>query len=262
MSSRILNDQQLTRYSRHILLPQFDLQGQQRLLESRVFLVGLGGLGSPAALYLAASGIGQLVLNDDDHVELANLQRQIIHSTPNIGQLKTDSAAASLQPLNPDCHITTISQRLDKIALATHIKQADIVIDASDNFATRFVLNELCVKHQTPLLSGAAIRFAGQVALFCNDSSGPCYRCLYPDDAHEEPGSCSDSGVFAPLVGIIGATLAAEAVKLLAGVGHSLNGHILILDALTMQWRTLRLPKDPACPVCADLSLTPATAKM
>ncbi len=247
-----MNEQQLLHYSRQILLPEIDYTGQARLLRARVLIVGLGGLGSPVALYLAAAGVGYLMLADYDRVDLSNLQRQIAHTRARIGQPKVFSAAAAIRAINADVQVECIDARPDPDTLRPYVRAADVVIDCTDNFASRFTLNALCVNTMTPLVSGAAIRFAGQVSVFnpCAATS-PCYRCLYPDNLEEEENSCSDSGILAPVVGIIGAIQATETIKLLTGIGESLCGRVLILDALQMEWRTLRLPRDPACPVCA-----------
>jgi len=245
-----MDDKQLLRYSRHILLPQVGIEGQQRLLEARVFLIGLGGLGSPVAMYLAASGVGHLVLVDHDRVELSNLQRQIAHSTNAIGIDKVASAKQTLQALNPGVRITTFNKVLNADELTEQVRLADVVVDASDNFATRFALNRICVGQKKPLVSGAAIRMEGQVTTFRADQpDSPCYRCLYKD-MDELAETCSETGVLAPVVGIIGSIQAAEALKVLTGAGQTLTGRLLILDAQTMEWRELRLRKDPDCPVC------------
>jgi len=245
-----MDDNQLLRYSRHILLPQIGFEGQQKLLGSRVLIIGLGGLGSPAALYLAASGVGQLVIVDHDRVELSNLQRQIVHTTATIGQQKVRSARHALAALNPDVEVTTIDARLDPDALDREVRLADACVDASDNFATRFALNRACVKHRKPLISGAVIRMEGQIAVFRTDHpDSPCYRCLYKDvDELEE--TCSENGVLAPVPGIVGSIQATETLKVLLDIGESLAGRLLLLDALTMEWRSVRLRKDPTCPVC------------
>ena len=245
-----MDDNQLLRYSRHILLPQIGFEGQQKLLGSRVLIVGMGGLGSPVALYLAASGIGELVIADHDRVELSNLQRQIVHTTANIGQQKVRSARHTLALLNPDVGITTIDARLDPDALDREVRMADACVDASDNFATRFALNRSCVTHRKPLISGAVIRMEGQVAVFRADRpDSPCYRCLY-QDADEPDESCSENGVLAPIPGIVGSIQATETLKVLLGIGETLAGRLLLLDAMTMEWRSIRLRKDPDCPVC------------
>jgi adenylyltransferase/sulfurtransferase len=265
-----MNDNQLIRYSPQIMLPQFDIAGQQRLMASHALIIGLGGLGSPVAMYLAASGVGQLTLVDDDTVELSNLQRQILHTQADIGRVKVESAAETLRAMNPEIEITTRAQRLNGDDLRQAVQQADVVIDASDNFATRFAINQACVDTHTPLISGAAIRLEGQVSVFLNQSPNrkgnhrphndttkdnpktatPCYRCLY-DDIPEPAPSCSENGVLSPVVGIIGSIQATEAIKLLAGLGTNLSGRLLTLDASTMEFREIRLRQDPACPVCA-----------
>lgn len=245
-----MNDDQLLRYSRHILLPQVGIEGQERLRAARVLIVGMGGLGSPVALYLAASGVGHLVLVDHDHVEISNLQRQIVHTSASIGLAKVASAQQTLLGLNPEITITTFEQRLDVDALMEQVGLADAVVDATDNFATRFALNRVCVAQKTPLISGAAIRMEGQVAVFRPDRpDSPCYRCLYKD-MDELGETCSQTGVLAPVVGIIGSIQATETLKVLLEMGETLTGRLLLLDAYTMEWRSLRLHKDPQCPVC------------
>ena len=246
-----MDDTQLLRYSRQIMLPQIDLAGQQRLRAARALVIGMGGLGSPAALYLAAAGIGELAIVDDDKVDLSNLQRQIIHDSDHLGWSKTVSAAQRLQALNPDCRVRAIEGRLDDEALRDAADKADLVLDCSDNFATRFAINAACVGTGTPLVSGAAIRWEGQISVFTGRPGEPCYHCLYAG-GQEPEDSCSTNGVVAPLVGIIGATQALEAIKLVTGAGDPLIGRLLILDALDMSWRSIRLRKDPACPVCGD----------
>ena len=246
-----MDDTQLLRYSRQIMLPQFDIAGQEKLLSSRALIIGLGGLGSPVALYLAAAGVGHLILVDFDQVDVSNLQRQIIHSGDNIGQSKVASAANTLQRINPDIQIESIDHKLQDQELSRQIKQADVVIDGSDNFATRFALNQACVANHTPLVSGAAIRMEGQVSVYLNNGDGPCYRCLYKEEG-ELDNSCSENGVLAPVVGIIGSIQATEAIKVLSGIGDTLDGRLLLLDAMHMEWRSLKLKKDPACPVCGS----------
>lgn len=253
-----MNDEQLLRYGRQIMLPQFDIAGQQCLLKSHVLIIGLGGLGSPAAMYLAAAGVGQITLADDDAVDLSNLQRQIAHTHTDIGSAKVESAAQTLRALNPEIKVSTLQQRLSGDELNQAVQQADVVIDASDNFATRFAINQACVDAHTPLVSGAAIRLEGQVSVFPNQkmnstegTQSPCYRCLY-DDIPEAETTCSDTGVLSPVVGIIGSIQATETIKLLAGLGTSLAGRLLTLDASTMEFREIRLRQDPACPVCAN----------
>ncbi len=242
-----MKDAELLQYSRQIMLPEIDIEGQQTLLASRALIIGLGGLGSPVALYLAAAGVGNLILVDDDQVDLSNLQRQIIHRMSGIGQPKTSSAAAALQQLNPDCQLQLINQRLDEKALSEQVARADIVLDCSDNFATRFAINRACVAQHTPLVSGAAIRWEGQVAVY---HGRPCYRCLYGESGEPED-TCSSNGVLAPVVGIIGSIQAVEAIKVLTHTGQPLTGRLLLMDALSMEWRSLKLNPDPNCPVCA-----------
>lgn len=245
-----MNDEDLLRYSRQILMPQIGYEGQTRLLNSRVLIIGLGGLGSPVALYLAAAGVGHLVICDFDQVELSNLQRQILHRHADLGRPKADSAHDTLRDLNPGIRIEAVDERLQGEALARQITAADVVIDASDNFASRFAINEACVRARKPLVSGAAIRMEGQVSVFHNErDDAPCYRCLYRDEGELEE-TCSENGVLAPLVGIIGSVQAMEAVKVLLGLGETLGGRLLLLDAMSMDWRSLKLRKDPACPVC------------
>ncbi len=246
-----MNDEQLLRYSRQIMLPQIDVAGQEKLLASRVLIIGMGGLGSPVAMYLATAGVGQLVIADDDVVELSNLQRQIAHTTSDIGLTKVDSAKQTIKNLNPETKVTAINKRLTKEELAKEIVAADIVIDGTDNFSSRFAINSACVETQTPLISGAAIRMEGQVSVFNKTSSSPCYRCLYKDEG-ELDTSCSSNGVLSPVVGIIGSIQATEAIKTLIGIGETLDGKLLILDALYMEWRTLKLKKDPQCPECSN----------
>ncbi|MCX4190734.1 HesA/MoeB/ThiF family protein [Methylophaga sp. OBS3] len=246
-----MNDQQLLRYSRHILLPHLEYDGQQKLINSRVMIIGMGGLGSPVALYLAASGVGNLVLVDDDEVELTNLQRQIIHRTETVGQLKTDSAATTINALNEEVVVECIAKRLDDDELSTLLPDIDVVVDCTDNFASRFLLNRLCQQTQTSWVSGAAIRWEGQVTVFDPRQGGaPCYRCLYDDEGNETPQSCAENGVLSPLLGLIGSIQAIETIKLLTDAGQSLSGRVLMIDALSLQIREMRLPQDPACPVC------------
>lgn len=248
-----MDDQQLLRYSRQIMLPQLDLDGQLRLLESSVLIIGAGGLGSPVAMYLAAAGVGRLLINDFDTVELSNLQRQIIHSQNDIGRRKVDSAKDNLSALNSDIKVITYDHQLNHAELAAVVANADLVIDGSDNFPTRFAVNQACVQEGKPLVSGAAIRMEGQVSVFHPaGGNSPCYRCLYSETG-EQSETCSETGVLAPVVGIIGSIQATEAIKLLSGMGSSLIGRVLMLDALQMEWRSLKLKKDPGCPVCSHL---------
>lgn len=244
-----MDDQQLLRYSRHILLPEIGIEGQQRLRDASALIIGLGGLGSPVAMYLAAAGVGQLILVDDDQVELSNLQRQIAHTQNTLGQNKVDSAQQSLATLNPDCAVTTIPQRLNQAEMAEQIAQVDLVLDCSDNFDTRFLINRLCHAHQTPLVSGAAIRWDGQLAVFAYQAGDACYHCLY-GHGEDEAERCSENGVAAPLVGVIGSLQALEALKLLSGAAPIQSSPLHIFDGLQQQWRTLKLRRDPHCPVC------------
>lgn len=248
-----MDDQQLLRYSRQILLPQFGTEGQQTLLDAHILIVGAGGLGSPAALYLAAAGVGHISIADDDTVELSNLQRQILHSQADIGHAKVESAQASLQAINPDIRVDAIAERLAGAALADKVASADLVLDCTDNFATRFAINEACVAAHKPLVSGAAIRMEGQVAVFdLREPDSPCYRCLYKEEGELEE-TCSENGVLAPTVGIIGSIQAMEAIKVLTKVGKTLASRLLIFDGMTMEWRAMKLNKDKACPVCSDV---------
>ncbi|ADJ29507.1 HesA/MoeB/ThiF family protein [Nitrosococcus watsonii] len=246
-----MNDQQLLRYSRQILLPQIDIEGQQKLLDSRVLVVGVGGLGSPIALYLAGAGVGRLTLVDPDEVELSNLQRQILHDGNVIGLPKVESARRRLQALNPEVEVRAIAARLEGKGLEAAVAQADVIVDGSDNFATRFALNIACVRIGRPLVSGAAIRMEGQVAVFdSRQPDGACYHCLFREDEKSEEESCSQTGVLAPLLGIIGSVQAMEALKLLLGIGQSLHNRLLLLDGLNMRWREIRIHQDPQCPIC------------
>jgi adenylyltransferase/sulfurtransferase len=246
-----MDDNQLLRYSRHILLPEIGIDGQDKLLASRVLLIGAGGLGAPVSLYLAASGVGKLTICDADEVDLTNLQRQIVHYTDSIGRKKVESARDTLKRINPETRVEIVAQRVAGALLEELVESADLVVDATDNFATRHAINRACVRFARPLVSGAAIRFDGQISVFdLRDPASACYHCLFPESGELEEMRCAVMGVFAPLVGIIGATQAAEALKVLTGIGETLNGKLLMLDALTMQWRSVRLRKDPACPVC------------
>ena len=246
-----MNDQQLLRYSRQIMLPEIDAAGQNKLADACVLIVGLGGLGSPVCMYLASAGVGKLVLVDIDTVDLSNLQRQIIHSTEDIGRKKIDSARERLQTLNPETNIITIDHPLEGAELENQTAQADAVVDASDNFKTRFALNAACVRTKTPLISGAAIRFEGQLSVFNPaDPDSPCYRCLYDEDTAVEE-TCTANGVIAPLPGIIGSIQASETLKILMGIGETLQGKLLLIDCLNMEFHQAKLDKDPACPVCS-----------
>ena len=250
--TQAVNDQQLVRFSRQIMLPEFDIAGQEALLDARALVVGLGGLGSPAALYLAAGGVGTLHLVDHDRVDLSNLQRQIIHDQAAVGTGKVASAAQRIRAVSPDTRVETTAAKLQGEELAAAVAAADVVLDGTDNFAARHAVNAACVAARTPLVSGAAIRMEGQVAVFdARRERSPCYQCLYGETA-DEPLNCAENGVAAPLVGIIGSVQAMEAMKLLAGVGDSLVGHVLYLDAKRMEWRKLRLPRNPHCGACGD----------
>jgi adenylyltransferase/sulfurtransferase len=247
-----MDDEQLLRYSRHILLPEIGIEGQQRLLDAHVLMIGAGGLGSPAALYLASAGIGTLTICDGDVVDLTNLQRQIVHREAAVGQPKVASARDTLLAINPRVNINAVQERVAGDRLAQLVAAADIVLDGSDNFATRHAVNRACVAVRKPLVSGAGIRFDGQLAVFdLRSAQSPCYACLFPESAETEEMRCAVMGVFAPLVGIIGAMQAAETLKILCGAGESLNGRLLLLDALRMDVRTVKLQRDPGCAVCA-----------
>ena len=245
-----MKDEQLLRFSRQIMLPTMDVAGQQELVDATVLIVGMGGLGCPAAMYLSAAGVGHLVIADDDTVEITNLQRQIAHEQSNLGESKVSSAEATLKGLNPDVRITQIKNRLEGDLLEQAIVSADVVVDASDNFNTRFAVNQSCLKNKKPLVSGAAIRMEGQIAVFdSGNPESPCYQCLY-SECGDDDASCSQNGVMAPLVGIIGSVQAMETIKLITGIGNSLVGRLLLLDATAMQWREMKLPRDPSCPAC------------
>ena len=246
-----MTDDDLLRYSRHILLDDIGIEGQDKLLAAHALVIGAGGLGSPVALYLGSAGVGRITLVDPDTVDLTNLQRQIAHSQARIGQPKVTSAAAAIHALNPGAQVDTLVQRADAALLDHWVPQADVVLDCSDNFATRQLVNTACVRHRRPLVSGAAIGFDGQVSVYdSRQPDAPCYACLFPPESTVEEVRCATMGVFAPLVGIIGATQAAEALKLLAGVGTSLAGRLQMLDARRMRWDEIRIPRQPACPVC------------
>jgi molybdopterin/thiamine biosynthesis adenylyltransferase len=250
-----MNDQQLLRYSRHILLPEIGIEGQEKIISSHALIIGAGGLGSPASLYLAASGVGTLTLCDNDTVDLTNLQRQILHRTASVGQYKVDSAHTTLADINPEIHVVSLKEKVESERLFELVAHADVVLDCSDNFATRYALNRVCIKLKKPLVSGAAIRFAGQVTVFDFRLKGsPCYHCLYPENSENEDARCAEMGVFAPLVGIIGSLQATEALKLLLEVGTTLNGKLLLIDALHSGLRTIKLSRDAKCPVCKTLA--------
>jgi molybdopterin-synthase adenylyltransferase len=246
-----MDDTQLLRYSRHILLDQIGISGQEKLLAARVLIIGAGGLGSPVALYLAAAGVGLITLADDDVVELTNLQRQIAHETSSLGVNKAESAARRMRAMNPDIEVDARNLRLSGDALEDAVARADVVLDCSDNFPTRHAINRACVRHRKPLVSGAAVRFDGQIAVFdMRDAAAPCYACLFPETAIDAEMRCAEFGVFAPLVGVVGSLQALEALKLLIGVGESLSGRLLLYEALGAEWRSLRLKKDTGCEVC------------
>jgi molybdopterin-synthase adenylyltransferase len=246
-----MNDQQLLRYSRQIMLSDIDIEGQEKLLAARVLIVGLGGLGSPVAMYLAAAGVGHLFLADFDAVDLTNLQRQIAHTTNSISENKAQSAAKTLRELNPEIQITCIEKMMDADSLFEQIEQVGVVVDCTDNFQTRFAINAACVAAKVPLVSGAAIRLEGQVSVFdARDEKSPCYRCLYEESADDL--TCVANGVLAPLVGVIGSVQALETIKLICGFGTTLAGRLLLFDAKHTEWREIKLTKDSHCPVCGN----------
>jgi molybdopterin/thiamine biosynthesis adenylyltransferase len=246
-----MDDRELTRYSRHILLPQIDLAGQQKLRAGTALLIGAGGLGSPAALYLAASGVGRLIICDGDAVDLTNLQRQVIHRESGIGMNKAESARRALSEVNSGCRVEAVPQRVERGDLMQLARDVDVVVDASDNLPTRHAANAVCVALRKPLVSGAAIRFSGQVAVFDRRQAGAsCYECLVPADSEAGDDPCGVMGVFAPLTGVIGALQAGEALRLLAGLASPLAGHLLLFDMLSMDWYRVPVPRNPRCPVC------------
>jgi molybdopterin/thiamine biosynthesis adenylyltransferase len=247
-----MTDDDLLRYSRHILLDEIGIEGQQKLQSAHALVIGAGGLGSPVALYLGTAGVGRITLVDHDTVDLTNLQRQIAHNMARVGTPKAESARSAMLAINPTLDVRTICQRADAASLDTLVAEADVVLDCSDNFATRQAVNAACVRHRTPLVAGAAIRFDGQISVYdTRQPEAPCYACIFPPDATTEEAHCALMGVFAPLVGIVGTTQAAEALKLLAGVGESLAGRLLMLDARSMHWDEIRLARQADCPVCA-----------
>jgi adenylyltransferase/sulfurtransferase len=236
-----------------ILLDPISIEGQTRIIESRALIVGAGGLGSPAALYLASAGVGKIILVDGDTVDLTNLQRQILHTQEDVGQAKALSGQAALMRVNPEIAVIPVSEHLAGDRLAALVAEADAVLDCSDNFATRYAINRACVQHRVPLISGAAVRFAGQISVFDpRRTDSPCYHCLFPEGEEVEEMRCAVTGIFAPLTGIIGAMQAAEALKIISGAGEPLVGRLLLLDALTMKWRCVRFGKDPRCAVCGQ----------
>lgn len=246
-----MNDDQLLRYSRHILLDDIGVEGQSRILAGRVLMVGAGGLGSPVALYLGTAGVGRLTIVDHDVVDLTNLQRQIVHGMDRLGQPKALSAARGIAAINPEVMVEALVERADDARLAELVAQADVVLDCTDNFATRHAINRACVVHRRPLVCGAAIRFDAQVSVYDpRDERSPCYACVFPPEQQVDEVHCATMGVFAPLVGIIGSIQAAEALKLLAGTGRSLAGRLQMLDGRTMAWTEIRVVRHPACPVC------------
>lgn len=246
-----MDDSQLLRYSRHILLPELGPDAQEKFSSAHALLIGMGGLGAPAAHFLAAAGVGRLTVCDADRVDLTNLQRQLLYATADVGMAKVDAAAARLSAVNPEVDVVRIPQRVEATELAPLVAAADVVLDCTDNFTTRHAINRACVAARKPLVSGAALRFDGQIAVFdVRDPASPCYHCLFGEGDEIEETRCATMGVFAPLVGIVGATQAAEALKLIAGVGATLAGRLLLLDALAMQWREVRVPRDVECPVC------------
>jgi molybdopterin-synthase adenylyltransferase len=248
-----MNDNQLLRYSRHILLDEIGIEGQARLLAAHALVIGAGGLGSPAALYLAASGVGHITLVDDDEVDLTNLQRQLMHTTERVGMAKVDSGRAALHAINPEVRVTALRERAGPERLRELSRGASVVLDCSDNFATRHALNRACVAAGVPLVAGAAIRFDGQLSVFdTRRADCPCYACLFPEDSGFEDVACSTMGVFAPLVGIVGAAQAAEALKILLGIGEPLAGRLLLLDGRAMESTSMQAPRNPACSVCAE----------
>lgn len=247
----MLSDDELLRYSRQILMPRFDVAGQEALKSARVLVVGAGGLGCPVALYLGAAGVGHLTLVDDDAIELANLQRQIGFQQSQLGESKAQALADRVRRINPLVAVDALNERLDGESLKRQVDRSSLVVDCSDNFNTRFALNRACVAGKVPLVSGAAIRGEGQLSVYdSRDDSSPCYHCLYPEQGNEDL-TCSEAGVIAPLVGMIGSAQAMEAIKVISGIGKPLIGRLLILDAWEMQWREMKLARDPHCPVCA-----------
>ncbi|MFG6443267.1 HesA/MoeB/ThiF family protein [Roseateles sp. LKC17W] len=247
-----MTDDDLLRYSRHLLLDEMGIEGQQRLLDAHALVIGAGGLGSPVALYLASAGVGRLTLVDHDTVSLTNLQRQIAHDMTSLGRLKVESAAARMAALNPGVQVHALAQKADEALLDELTPQADVVIDCTDNFATRHRVNAACVRHGKPLVSGAAIGFDGQISVYDSRSAAhPCYACLFPPESGFEDAACSTMGVFAPLVGIVGSLQAAEALKVLAGIGEPLAGRLLMLDGRRMQWSEIALQRDPSCALCS-----------
>jgi len=244
-----MNDEELLRYSRQVMLPEIEISGQEKLLASRVLIIGLGGLGSPIAMYLAAAGVGHLFLADDDKVELSNLQRQIIHGTNNIGEFKSKSAKKTISDLNPNTIVTTIETRFTPKSLEEYLNNIDLIIDATDNFQSRVIINQVSIKTKTPVIYGAAIRLEGQILVYDATEDSPCYECLYRD-VDDQQLNCAENGVAAPIVGIIGTMQAMEAIRLLVGIGESAAGFLHVFDGKEMTWQKLKLPKSPNCPSC------------
>ena len=246
-----MNDEQLLRYSRHILLDELGIEGQQRLIDSHALIVGAGGLGSPVAMYLAASGVGRITIADHDVVDLTNLQRQIAHTTARVGQAKVASATQAMHALNPEVRVTALAHKLNAAELDSLVPTVQVVVDCCDNFVTRQAVNAACVKHGVPLVSGAAIRMDAQLAVYdARDVQSPCYACIFPPDQAPEEVQCATRGVIAPLVGVVGSLQALEAVKLLAGLGSRLKGRLQMLDGRSLEWNEVRLQRNPSCPVC------------
>ena len=249
----IMNDDQLLRYGRQILLPEIDIEGQQKISDACVLVIGLGGLGSAVSYYLAAAGVGRLILNDFDTVDWSNLQRQIVHNESRIGINKAESAKQTLQTLNSGIHIEVLSQKLEKQMLLSHAETSDVIVDASDNFNSRYLINEVSLLSRKPLVSGAAIQMEGQVSIFNATEESGCYQCLYGENKGESRVSCAENGVLAPLVGIIGSMQATETLKLLAGFGETLDNRLLTIDVRTMQTRRISFQRDPQCECCSSL---------
>ncbi|MFW8565982.1 HesA/MoeB/ThiF family protein [Orrella sp. 11846] len=257
-----MRDDQLLRYARHILLDDLGIEGQQALLNARVLVMGAGGLGSPVCLYLASAGVGHIEIIDDDEVELSNLQRQIMHTTARLGELKVNSARQAIHDINPQTTVVTHARRVDEAALIELVGQVDLVLDCCDNFETRHAVNRACVVNGVPLVSGAAIQFEGQMAVYdVRDEASPCYHCLFPKAQDVAPVDCATMGVFAPLVGIVGSVQAAEAIKVLTGLGRTLQGRLAMLDVRQMRWHEIKVPRDPECPVCRDRNTIEAQNK-
>lgn len=248
-----MNDSQLLRYSRHILIDEIGIEGQEKIIAAHAVIVGAGGLGSPVAYYLASAGVGKITLVDNDTVDLTNLQRQILHTTDRVGQSKAESGKQTMAQINPEVNVVALQERLEGVRLNELVRSADVVLDCTDNFATRHAINRACVANKVPLVSGGAVMFDGQISVYDKrHAASPCYSCLFPEDQEFAEIQCSAMGVFAPLVGIIGSMQAAEALKLLAGTGQSLEGRLLMLNARTMEWSSIGLSNNPECPVCGD----------